>query len=260
MEMPKKRKLSRKNAEDVYLALQKQRKRIKRRSIFLALFVLGVNAYAWFVFLSSASVNVKANVVSWDVNFLDENSPVKDMEIITEDLYPGMPKYQKTIKVYNRSDVRASFSFKVDSITVLGEETMNGTDTTEDAINYLKDTYPFIVTFDYDKTTLEKDDHLNFTINIEWPFEKGEVLAKDYYKLTKQYKYDPSVSYYSLLNGNYVEETISENDFNTDKTNLYLEKDDADSFWGSTCKAYKAENEEVCFKFHILLTVTQIGE
>ena len=245
--MPKKRKLSKKSAEDVYVALQKQRKKIKRRSIFLALFVLGVNAYAWFVFLSSASVNVKANVISWDVNFLDENSPVKDVEVITEDLYPGMPKYQKTIKVYNRSDVRANFTFKIDSITVLGEET-------------LKDTYPFIVTFDYDKTILEKDDHLNFTVNIEWPFEKGEDLAKDYYKLTKQYKYDPSVSYYALINGNYVEESISETDFNAGKTNLYLEKDDADSFWGSTCKAYKADNEEVCFKFHILLTVTQIGE
>lgn len=260
MKMPKKRKLSRKSAEDVYVALQKQRKKIKRRSIFLALFVLGVNAYAWFVFLSSASVNVKANVISWDVNFLDENSPVKDVEVITEDLYPGMPKYQKTIKVYNRSDVRANFTFKVDSITVLGEETMNATDTTDEAVNYLKDTYPFIVTFDYDKTVLEKDDHLNFTVNIEWPYEKDDTLAREYYKLTSQYKYDPSVSYYSLSNGAYIKDDISEAEFNASKTNLYLEKDDADSFWGSTCKAYKADNEEVCFKFHILLTVTQIGE
>lgn len=260
MMMPKKR-LSKKEAVKVYTSLQKQKNKIKRRSIFLALFVLGVNAYAWFVFISTANVNVKSNVVSWDVNFLDENSPSKDVDVVTNDLYPGMPRYTKTIKVYNRSDVRAKFSYKIDSINVLGEETLNTTDTTDDALDYLENTYPFFVTIEYDKDELDSEDYLNFTINIDWPYEKGEEGTRDYYNLTRQYKYDPSVTYYKFLNGAYVQSSLTEEEFTNQKTSLYLEKDDADSFWGSNCKTYKEDNDgDVCFKFHLILTVTQINE
>ena len=152
----KKKTLYKKDVIKVYNALQKQRKRLKRRSIFLALFVLGVNAYAWFVFISSASVNVRSNVISWDVNFLDENSEVKDLQILTSDLYPGMDTYTKTIKIKNNSDLRAKFEANIDSINVLGEEVSNSSNTYEEKVDYLKNTYPFIVNITYPKDILDK--------------------------------------------------------------------------------------------------------
>lgn len=252
-----KKRSYKKDAEKVYTTLQKQRKKIKRRSIFFAIFVFGVNAYAWFVFVSRADVNVRANVISWDVNFLDENSPVKDLEIITDDLYPGMNRFSKTIDINNNSDIGAKVEFKIDKINVLGETVSVKFDSFEDAVDYFKDTYPFYITFDYGDVILEKNGHTSFTVNIDWPYEKNDMGAREYYQLTNQYEYDPSVTYYSLVNNSYVKANITEASFVTNRENLYLEKDDADSFWGYSCKNYKDINNDVCFKFHIIITVTQ---
>ena len=256
----KKKTLYKKDVTKVYNALQKQRKRLKRRSVFLALFVLGVNAYAWFVFISSASVNVKSNVISWDVNFLDENSEVKDLQILTSDLYPGMDTYTKTIKIKNNSDLRAKFEANIDSISVLGEEVSNSSNTYEEKVDYLKNTYPFIVNITYPKDILNKNDSMDLVITIDWPYEKTDDLAREYYKLTNQYKYDDSVIYYKLVNNSYVDAGITSDTFNSNKLNLYLEKDDADSYLGYSCKNYKDSTEQSCFKFHLVLTVTQINE
>lgn len=256
MPMMKKRSYK-KEAEKVYTTLQKQRKRIKRRSIFFAIFVFGVNAYAWFVFVSKADVNVQANVISWDVNFLDENSPVKDLEIITDDLYPGMNRFSKTININNGSDIGAKVEFRIDKVNVLGEQVSIKFDSFDEAVTYFRDTYPFYVTFNYDKTILDAGDHSSFTVNIDWPYEKSDIGAREYYQLTNQYKYDPSVTYYSLVNNNYVKANVTETSFINNRENLYLEKDDADSFWGYSCKNYKELNNDVCFKFHIIITVTQ---
>lgn len=256
----KKKTLYKKDVTKVYNALQKQRKRLKRRSVFLALFVLGVNAYAWFVFISSASVNVRSNVVSWDVNFLDENSEVKNLQIFTSDLYPGMDTYTKTIKIKNNSDLRAKFEANIDSISVLGEEVSNSSNTYEEKVDYLKNTYPFIVNITYPKDILDKNDSMNLVITIDWPYEKTDDLAREYYKLTNQYKYDDSVIYYKLVNNSYVDAGITSANFNSNKLNLYLEKDDADSYLGYSCKNYKDNTSQSCFKFHLVLTVTQINE
>ena len=256
----KKKTLYKKDVIKVYNALQKQRKRIKRRSIFLALFVLGVNAYAWFVFISSASVNVRSNVISWDVNFLDENSEVKDLQILTSDLYPGMDTYTKTIKIKNNSDLRAKFEANIDSINVLGEEVSNSSNTYEEKADYLKNTYPFIVNITYPKDILDKNDSMDLVITIDWPYEKTDTLAREYYKLTNQYKYDDSVIYYKLVNNSYVDAGITSENFNSNKLNLYLEKDDADSYLGYSCKTYKDNTAQSCFNFHLVLTVTQINE
>lgn len=256
----KKKTLYKKDVTKVYNALQKQRKRLKRRSVFLALFVLGVNAYAWFVFISSASVNVRSNVISWDVNFLDENSEIKDLQIFTSDLYPGMDTYTKTIKIKNNSDLRAKFEANIDSISVLGEEVSNSSNTYEEKVDYLKNTYPFIVNITYPKDILDKNDSMDLVITIDWPYEKTDDLAREYYKLTNQYKYDDSVIYYKLVNNSYVDAGITSANFNSNKLNLYLEKDDADSYLGYSCKNYKDSTKQNCFKFHLVLTVTQINE
>ena len=255
-----KKKLYKADVTKVYNTLQKQRKRIKRRSVFLALFVLGVNAYAWFVFISSANVNVRANVISWDVNFLDENSEVNDLQILTSDLYPGMDTYTKTIKIRNNSDLRAKFEANIDNISVLGENATDIGNTYDEKLAYLKNTYPFIVNVTYPKDVLDKNDSMDLVITIDWPYEKTDDLAREYYKLTNQYNYDDSFTYYKLVNGSYVDAGITSATFPANKLNLYLEKDDADSYLGYSCKVYKDNSSERCFKFHLLLTVTQINE
>lgn len=83
-----KKKLSDETVKKIYVSLQKRRKKIKMRSILMAGFVLGVNAFAWFVFISKADVKVNANIISWDVNFSDSSEVISKVEIETTDLYP----------------------------------------------------------------------------------------------------------------------------------------------------------------------------
>ena len=40
---------------------------------------------------------------------------------------------------------------------------------------------------------------MDLVITIDWPYEKTDALAREYYKLTNQYKYDDSVIYYKLV-------------------------------------------------------------
>ena len=45
--------------------------------------------------------------------------------------------------------------------------------------------------------------------------------------------------------------------FDMDKTGYYVEKDDADSFWGITCTNFREETRRPCFSFGLLLKVSQ---
>ena len=252
------KKLSKEKLTDLYLSLQKRRKKIKTRSILLASFVLGVNIFAWFVFISMANVKVEANVISWDVNFSDSSEIISNIVIETPKLYPGMPTYTKEFFITNSSDVGGTFSYTINSINVLGEEMLLDTSKQDEAQKYLKETFPFIITFNSSKMDLADKDNLRFTISIDWPYESTDLNARDYYRLTSHYKYDPTIAYYSLNNSVYNKvENVTEEMFETNKTNYFIEKDDADSFWGATCQKYKDSNNETCFSFKLLLRVIQ---
>ena len=251
------KKSSKETGKKVYEKLQKSRKKIKRRSIFLAIFVFGVNAFAWFVFISTVDVNIKANVTSWDVNFSDNNVEIGNLEVLTPDLYPGMPTFTKTLKVSNSSDLNAKFEYKVLDIEVLGTSVFNSNNTTEQNVEFLKNTYPFITTISVENTYLPTSESTEFLIKIDWPYEKTDPLAKEYYKLTNQYIYDPSVVYYQLNGNSYTPATVDAETFLTNIENLYAEKDDADSFWGSNCHKYTEEHNDACFKVNLELKVSQ---
>ena len=45
-----------------YQFLQSKRKKIKFHSIFLLILLFGVNAYAWFVYMSNASIEIASSV------------------------------------------------------------------------------------------------------------------------------------------------------------------------------------------------------
>ena len=177
------KKLSKETCQKIYNNLQKNRKKIKFRSIFLALFVLGVNAYAWFIFISTANVNVSSHVVSWDVSFTDQNVAINDLEIVTNDIYPGMPTYTKTVQVHNNSEVNTVFTYEINNILLLG----NNVTPASNVEAYLNSTYPFITTFSYSDNVLAPDDTITFTITINWPFAASDTGARSHYQLNSQF-------------------------------------------------------------------------
>ena len=51
-----------------YKKLQKSRKRLLLRSFLFALFLIGVNIFAWFTYVSKAGLQLEGNISSWDVD------------------------------------------------------------------------------------------------------------------------------------------------------------------------------------------------
>ena len=253
--MKRKKKLS---ESGIYLYLQKRRKSIKIRSILLALFVLGVNIYAWFIYFSEANVSITGNVVSWDVSFKDENSQVVEHAILAVNMYPGMDDYSKEIKILNASELPAKFTYEIEEMTLMGIDIKDGKTTTE-LVKELNTNYPFIVSFISDGANMAVGEEMHFIFEVSWPFDSEEAQA-DYYKLNSYYTYDPSITYYQLNGSTYSEINITSSDeFNNNINNLYLEKDDADSFWGEKCGTYEKSTNSTCLNVKLKLKVEQSG-
>ena len=247
------RKLSnKKNTKDtkaIYDKIKSRKKWLKRRSMLFIVFLFGVNIYAWFIFISKANLDVEGSVAAWDVNFFDGNSEIKDV-VIKEFMYPGMPDFNKNI-------TSAEFEYLIEDLTILGVNSIEDGATQEEIKESLKNDYPFIIEFDATKNNLAVDDSLTFSIFMNWKYED----TSKYYKLTKHYGYDPSVNYYRLnADGTYtIDNTITASNFPTNRLNLYVEKDDADSFFGQECANFEATTGTSCVKYKVVLKVTQVA-
>jgi pyruvate-formate lyase len=85
--------------------------------------LLGVNVYAWFIFVQQFGGNIDANVVSWDVIAFDENQEqIDELAFDIDDLYPGMTNFSKYITVRNRGTLPASFTYTLTSFVLFGEK------------------------------------------------------------------------------------------------------------------------------------------
>ena len=231
------------------------RKKIRRRSILFALFIFGVNIYAWFVYVSKARVRVDASVASWDINFLEKNNVISQIDLGI-DIYPGMKNWEKVIDVKNNSDVKARFTMKVINATLFGEELFETNTSYSDMLNTFKGKLPFIVTLKTSKEVMDKRDTATFNTSVEWEYENN----KAYFPVLKPYKYDPSIPYYVKNGNNYSEVNLDENVFNALRNNLYMNKDDADTYIGEECAKYKKATNKACLFYMVELEASQINE
>ena len=219
----------------------------------MAGFLLAVNTFAWFVFITNGDGKINADVIAWDIAFIDEESQTELLDIELEDLYPGMEVYQRYIIVKNKSDLNATFEYELLEISIFGKT--YEADNLEDA---LKNDFPFSIEFGHDKIALDKGDYLNFSSSVIWPFEADS----DYVKLNKAYEYKDGTTYYTLENGQYVEAYVYPMNFDSLlESGLYVESDDADSYWGEKSITYKEENPEgKAVRLKVKLVVTQNPE
>lgn len=228
---------------------------LKRKyiSIFLALFTFGVNIFAWFAFSSHANVSLDATISSWDVEFSSNGEATQNLVIDVTKMKPGMNNFTKTIDVSNHSDVSADFTYEITSFKLLGHTFNNMT--SSQLITYLGSNYPFNVSFNASKMILTTNDTLTFDINVAWPFESASTT---YYKLDSAYQYDSSFVYYKLVNNSYNPFSVPNSSvFNSNLNELYLEKDDADTFFGMNCDTYESNSGEACLVLNLKLMVLQ---
>ena len=89
---------------------------------------------------------------------------------------------------------------------------------------------------------------------MDWTYEEDK-----YYKVNSLYTFDPAINYYVLSNNTYqIDNTVtSENFLEKMQTGLYLEKDDADSYFGYACGNYEMNTNKPCMDIHMDLEVSQ---
>ena len=232
---------------------RKRRRKTIIRSVLLIAFLLIINTFAWFTYITKANLSINGSVVSWEVSFLDQNSIVKDIDIAITNMKPGMMQFSKTIDIVNNSDVAAKFTYKIKSVEFLGTEIFKGEET-EAIKQKLEQDFPFSLKIIVGKQDLDLTDTSSFQVTMDWTYEEDK-----YYKVNSLYTFDPAINYYVLSNNTYqIDNTVtSENFLEKMQTGLYLEKDDADSYFGYACGNYEMNTNKPCMDIHMDLEVSQ---
>ena len=236
-------------------SIQKKYKKKKYFVFLMALFTLSVNAFAWFAFTTQAGVEIKGEVAAWDIEFLDENqTEVHDAIVVVSNMKPGMADFEKTYIINNQSDVPAELTYEILSLSILGR-TVDLT-TISDKVTYLHTNYPFSVQFEQEKVTIPSKSSSNFKVQVTWPFESAIPI---YFKLNNIYDYDEYFTYYTKIENTYQETQISDLTYPSNRDSLYLDKDDADTYFGMECKTYETTTGYPCLDINLRLHVDQIN-
>lgn len=234
---------------DVIKKLQKHKSAIRIKAFFMAGLLLAVNSFAWFTFVVNGNGTFTADVISWDIQFFDDEEEVEILDFELVDLYPGMPDFYKSITVKNQSDFNAKFSYKLEEITIYGKNYNS-----EDLAASLKEDFPFQISFDYVTSDLNIGESLSFVVSVKWPFE----AINQYYKINSMYPYDSKMDYYFPNGTNYDKVSISSTSYNTlVKDGLYIESDDADTYWGEKSVTFKKEhpsNSSITLKLKLVVS------
>ena len=230
--------------------LQKKLKKKKFMALLLALFTLGVNAFAWFVFSARSDFTYDGQVAAWDVELREGQNLVNNF-IIAVNMKPGMTDFEKEYTVNNLGGVTARLKYEVTSLSILGT-TVDLTGVA-DPITYLNTFYPFSIDISSDKTIIPSGDDAEFDVVVSWDFED----ATAYYRLNEVYTFDNTFTYYQKTGSTYTPFEVTAATFAANRNNLYLEKDDADTYFGMQCGTYQDTSNLSCLVAQITLTIEQ---
>ena len=234
---------------------KKIRKKLIIRSSLMCAMLLVINTYAWFTFITNSDTDVNVKVVSWDISFRDDDDLFKDLTITLDDMYPGMPTFTKEVEIINHSEFNTVFTVNLDTFTLLGTtySVPDSIATSSDGINKLRNDYPFNISMTPTEADIGAGNTQNFIIEISWPYEN----PNEYYKINDDFEYINKLNYYTYADGVYSKAEVLESDFvNQINTGLYVEADDADSYYGKKCGVYQESNTS-CLTINLKLKVTQ---
>ena len=235
--------------------LTKKLKRQKYTSLLFALFTFGVNIFAWFAFSANAGLGIDATVAAWDVEFKDNGEISRNLFIEVSKMKPGMSDFVRTIEVNNKSDVVAKFSYEFVSVSLLGH--VINLSSIDDLEDYLANYYPFSIQFSPSSDEIAANGSITYNVSVTWPYEDTEGTTT-YYAQNDIYDYNDTFLYYTKAGDGYVLFDVpSLSIYNLNKSSLYLEKDDADTYFGMACHHYEEESGQPCLTMNLRLIVEQ---
>lgn len=198
------------------------------RTLLVLLLTLIVNTYAWFIYISTASLGLDVHVRSWKIDFSFEDENIDDeIFIISEDIYPGMSIVEKSITAENKGETAATLSYKVSYIRVFDDEILLDEEEpiTSEEFENLMNNYPFDISLnmgtddsdvdDSEELVLEGGQSARISFVVSWEYEQGTTdeekeinNRKDTEIGTKAY------NYYNTKVVNGVEEELTEDEKN----------------------------------------------
>ncbi len=173
--------------------LTRKQRRIKHRVTLRTLFLLSItlifNTYAWFMYATTVTTNLSANVEAWRVEFEVNNQSIERVFTINiNDAYPGMPDQLKTVIIKNRGDKVADISYAIKSVRIFDDkfkaadqldtnETIEqGTTSSTSAalVSKMQNDYPFRLGFTLNNASLAIGASTSMEINFEWDYDSGD--------------------------------------------------------------------------------------
>ena len=235
-----------------------KRNKIRLKSILLLVFLFGLNTLAWFIYISKVNTDLRASVVSWDVTFMDNNNIVEAITLEITDMKPGMPNFSKTYTVRNRSGVDAHFEYTIKKVTLFGVEyTSSTTPTADEVLTMLQTQTPYVLTLNSSTETIAEGSTATFDITLTWPYEP----TNSYVRINGLYEYQSGYTYYVKNGNDYVMTVATSTNYNSlVESGLYMEGNDADTYWGEKSARFKAQGGENSLVINMDLEVKQIGE
>ena len=164
---------------------KKKRKLSLFHIVFLILLVLS-NTLAWFIYVTRIDNSVSVHVKSWDVVFQDgENEISTTLNILVDNMYPGMEDFHYDISAYNKSEVSAYLTYQILEADIFGtayitkegraerkEEEQPGDLSSAELEEQFQNDYPFALTIGVSSTQIAQGDGMEeYTVDLVWPYE-----------------------------------------------------------------------------------------
>lgn len=231
---------------NIYNSLQKNKKSLLKISLLVILLGVSVNAFAWLSSNNTATVDTEANVSSWIVRFTDSNDV--DIKEETYDVWmlPGMADDEYLVHAENEGTTDATVTVQVSDLKILGSDV----DLTQANV---MDKFPFTFELPSGEITLQAGHNTDFTSTISWTYEDDQ-----YFKADDYYGYQEDFVYYTKSGSTYTEAEVTSATYDSLKANLYVYKDDIDTYFGEQCGVYQNTSGKPCITFKVKYIATQV--
>ncbi len=181
-------------------------RKIKFRHFVILFLLLIANSYAWLIYVNTVSNTVDVHVASWKIDFKEGDDEIIDyVNVVVDNVYPGMPNFSNELKAFNYSEVMANVSYSILEANIMGDTyiTLEGRteygqqsspgDLTSDQLkSRLENNYPFQISFAISSQSMEAQTGLAlFTTTVTWAYESGND-ALDTEWGTRAYNYRQS--------------------------------------------------------------------
>lgn len=229
IETKKKKSSRRKNKYDYINTRLKSGLKIK--TVLLLLMTLLVNTYAWFIYISTVSMDISMHVKSWEFK-LSDGKQTQDFEFTVDEIYPGMQEEKHEIDAENNGEMAAELTCDITYMKVLGNEYKVGEAYTENGI------------------TKEYTSEKLFEILKSYPF-KVEIYIDEN-------AYNGSPIEMTTGDSNKISFTVNW-DYEVDGDEAAIAAADAiDTYWGNEAYKFKNTNpDEYCIKIDVTISATQ---